>query len=84
MAKVSITARALSQRINRKLNPEKLRAARGKQRHETGDYFITYAKGVKVTHVFLEKLGRDLGVLHDWEVLEKTATDFKKETPCSA
>jgi hypothetical protein len=85
--KVTITERALFQRINRKLqqqlNPEMLRTARtDRQRDELGTYFTVDAgtrgqpgravsRGVGLTNVDLEKLARKLGVLQPWEEMEK-------------
>ena len=69
------------QRINRKLKKtgEELRASRSdKQAEELGNYFTVHtgtfggpqkhtSKGVCLTFVKLDKLGRELGVLKPWE-----------------
>jgi hypothetical protein len=73
--KVSVTARALVQRINRRLTgrDERLKASRGSlSRTNVGDYFVIDVKGnfVVSTHVDLETLARELGVLAPWEALQ--------------
>jgi hypothetical protein len=72
--KVPITMRALIQRINRKLreHDEVLKAIRGERwRAEYGDYYVLNCARNYVTemHVDPEKLGRELKVMQDWEVL---------------
>jgi hypothetical protein len=80
---VAIRPRALFQRIDRKLQqqkiPEKLCTARSEhQVKELGRYFTVVtggkvgtpqAHGVSLVKVDLEKLGRKLGVLKPWERL---------------
>ncbi len=67
-----VTARALIQRINRKLTAEgqRLKAPRG--RPHGGDYFIVHVTrhAVTRTDVDLEALGRELGALQPWERLQ--------------
>lgn len=72
--KISVSERAVIQRINRKLKPdhEMLRKARGdsiESSLDVGDfYIINYRiKGVTMKDVDVEKLARELGVLKDWE-----------------
>jgi len=72
--KVPISERALTQRINRKLqqqnNPEKLIAARGTTaREQLGHYYTveTNTSAVARSHVDLEKLASKLGVIQPWE-----------------
>jgi hypothetical protein len=67
-----ITARALIARINRKLAPDMrgLRTARGaRDRFDLGHhYVIDFTNGGAVEmHVDVEDLGRELGVLADYE-----------------
>jgi hypothetical protein len=70
--KVVISKRGLTQRIDRALRPGKrLRAARGKQVAELGAYFIASRTGVTQKHVDLAKIAQELGVLHEWEAIEK-------------
>jgi hypothetical protein len=86
-SKVKVTGRALFQRIDRKLrretNPEKLCTARSDSaKEEHGHYYIVEmghhtrptrytSSGVVRSHVDLEKLGWELGVMQPWEELEK-------------
>jgi hypothetical protein len=67
---VPVTIRALIQRINRKLeqNDQRLRTARGS---DLGRYYILDFKHNSVVkrHVDPEALGRDFGVLKDYELL---------------
>ena len=67
---VTVTMRALMQRINRKLeqNDQRLRTARGS---DLGRYYILDFKHNSVVkrHVDPEALGRDFGVLKDYELL---------------
>ncbi len=74
--KVPISERALTQRINRKLqqqnNPEKLIATRGDAaRKQFGRYYAveTMTSALTRDHVDLEKLGHKLGVIQPWEEL---------------
>ena len=65
-----VTMRALIQRINRKLeqNDQRLRAARSS---DLGRYYILDFKHNSVVkrHIDPEALGRDFGVLKDYELL---------------
>jgi hypothetical protein len=78
--KVPISERALIQRINRKLKPEDqmLRTTRGERwRSSQGNhYIIDFNRNWMVAdHVDVEDLGRELGVLAEWEhVVEDVAT----------
>jgi len=67
---VPVTIRALIQRINRKLeqNDQRLRTARAS---DLGRYYILDFKHNSVVkrHVDPEALGRDFGVLKDYELL---------------
>lgn len=68
--KVKVTARALFQRIDRKLkrNGEKLCTAKSDStKEELGHYYIVRPSGVVRADVDLGKLGRELGVLQPWE-----------------
>jgi hypothetical protein len=71
--KVPITERALIQRINRKLKPdlEMLRVTRERWQTELGRFhIIDFDKNwICRKDVDLEELGRDLGVLADYEAL---------------
>ena len=70
---VSISTRALVQRINRTLVEagQQLRAARGaRARVELGDYYMVDERGVAVdSHIDIEELGREIGALQSWEIL---------------
>jgi len=73
---VSVSARALIQRINRKLKSggtkSMLKAVRGERaRQELGDFFIVDGDRnfVVADHVDLVETGRRLGVLAQWEKL---------------
>jgi hypothetical protein len=72
-AGVPVTARALVQRINRTLSKdgEVLRAMRGQAVHDLGSYIVIDTNGNSVAHkrVDIERLGRKLGVLKDFETL---------------
>jgi hypothetical protein len=82
-AKVPVTARALIQRINRKLaattdqgnwGGKRLRASRGAgDLNNLGDYYVLdlSRNAVVDDHVNPEKFGRDLGVLKEWERVEQ-------------
>ena len=75
-AKVQISGRALTQRINRALAKEgqALRSARSERdQRELGSFFIIdlNRNAIEAQHCDLVKLGRELGVLKAWEVLEK-------------
>ena len=70
---VPITEKALYQRINRKLRSQDavLKRARGSAQTTLGDYFVVdfYGNFVKQHHVDIERLGRELDVLAEWEKL---------------
>jgi len=74
---VTVTTRALFQRIDRKLqqqaSPEKLCTARSdRQAEEFGRYFtVLLSGGVSLARLDLEQFGRKLGVLKSWERVEK-------------
>lgn len=73
--KVPVTSRALIQRINRRLKPdgEMLKRSRGALAEgELGEYYtVDFERNVLgYTRINLEKYGRELGVLADFESLE--------------
>jgi hypothetical protein len=73
--KMPVTIRAVTQRLNRRLKSEYLvlTATRGdQQREQFGDYFLLNfrKKTVVRTHIDLELLARDWGVLQDWEKMK--------------
>lgn len=73
---IPITARALLQRINRVLakNSRTLRATRGAQmRKDAGDFFILdlSRNEVLIKDVDPQVLGRELGVLKEYEYLSQ-------------
>ena len=75
-SKVPVSARALLQRINRKLAPdeERVMKSRGQQALlDLGEYYIVNINRNFVTgkDVDLEKLGREVGALTEWEELKK-------------
>jgi len=70
--KVPVTVRSAIQRINRRLKPdnEMLKTARGRyMRMQVGDYYIVNFNRNFILHTNVdpELLGRELGVLHEWE-----------------
>jgi hypothetical protein len=72
---VPVTARALFQRVNRKLaeKGQRLNKSRSKAaRAEMGDYYVidTSGAGVVRHHVSLVELAREVGALESWERLE--------------
>ena len=73
--KVTVTARALLQRINRKLAPdlEKVMACKQSSRsyNDLGDYYALdqNRNAIIAQHIDLEAWGREMGVLKDWEKL---------------
>src|SRR5262245_14546898 len=71
MVKMPVTARALQQRINRKLaaRSRQLRAAVGRERDHLGDWFVvdTKANAVREHDVDVAALARRLGVVREWE-----------------
>ncbi len=77
LQKVPVSERALVQRLNRKLKdvdpPQLLRAARGSAAIALGNYFtVDIARNlVCEKDVDLEKLGRKLCALQEWEALSK-------------
>ncbi len=66
---VPVSPRALTQRIDRALRPERLKAARGRQREELGNYYVVDQTSVIQKHVDLEVLARTLELLRPWETL---------------
>ena len=75
-AKVPVSMRALIARINRKLKPdtEALKAARSaRARQDFGDFYVIDHKRnwLVARNVDPEAYGRELGVLHDYEVVEE-------------
>ena len=74
-SKVRVAERALLQRVNRKLRAEHEMLKRCKESSrsygELGDlYCVDMSRNlVTATHVDLEALGRELGVLQPWETL---------------
>lgn len=72
--RASVTLRALTQRINRRLAQDgrQLRAARGGSSDLGAYYIVDPDRGSVVTgNVDPEKLGRELGVLKSWERLDR-------------
>ncbi len=75
--KIPIAPRALMARINRKLASKNLllKAARGRVRDNLGAYYVVDTRtGVVRTDMVAdpEKLGRDIGALAPWEVIDKS------------
>jgi hypothetical protein len=75
-SKMPVSARAVIQRINRKLRPdrEKLRVTRSDLwRQDVGDYYVIDCAKNWITqkHVDPEELGRRLQVLQPWECIGK-------------
>lgn len=73
---LTVTERALVQRINRKLKAkgEILKRTRGERAVlEVGDYWVLdmYRNTVVLKQVNIEALGRKLEVIQPWEKLEK-------------
>ena len=72
---IPVTERALLGRINRKLahDGQKLYRTRlgTRAEHEFGNYYIvdTFTSAVHAHHCDLADVGRELGVLKDWEAL---------------
>lgn len=73
--KVSVSERALTQRINRKLKQdgEVLRRATAANAASIGDYFIVdlTRNSIASQRVNPERLARELGVLKPWEELRE-------------
>jgi len=73
--KVPVTERALSQRIRRKLQQEHrtLRTARDDGPKHLGRYYVVdiHQHQIVDDHVDLEKMGRELKVLAEWEEVSK-------------
>jgi hypothetical protein len=69
---MSVTRRALVQRINRHLR-NRNEALRGKRGGNTGEYYLVdFGRNTVVEDsVAIEKLGRELGVLKPYERLEE-------------
>ena len=72
--RVPVSVRGIIQRINRNLAPQKqkLKACRSDRwRDDLGDYYVIDVEinGVLHKHVDLEALGRELGVLAEWETV---------------
>lgn len=71
---VPVTARAMTQRINRALAPnEQLKATRGaRAQTELGAYYIVDVRRNAITRsrIDLEELAKELGVLQPYERLE--------------
>jgi len=70
--KITISARALIQRLNRKLAPDKMiKSNRRSERltHQYGTYYVLDIKQKKVvqSRVDLAQLARRLGAINDWE-----------------
>jgi hypothetical protein len=75
MAKAKVSRRALIQRINRALRHESLmlRVTRGQMaRLELGDYYTVnfLFNSINGSHHDLEELGREVGALRKYEMLE--------------
>jgi hypothetical protein len=72
--RVPLTEKALYQRINRKLRAdgEVLKRARGRVETTLGDYYVVNVERnfVAQHHVDLAELGRELGVMAEWESLQ--------------
>ena len=72
--RVSVTMKALVQRINRRLHKdeEQLRKTRGARALlDLGEWYIVNwnRNFIVAQHVDPEELGRELGVLQEWEAL---------------
>ena len=75
-ARIEVSLRALTQRINRKLaeDGQILRAPRGSRPHKADDdYYIVDTKinAIHARGINIETLGRKLGVLKEWEALAR-------------
>lgn len=73
--RISVTARAVIQRINRRIKPgrQRLLAARGnRDEAQTGHYYLVSTETGRLieTHIDLEKLARREHALELWEELE--------------
>jgi hypothetical protein len=73
---VPVSKRALIQRINRQLVSEErqLKAARGaRAKQDLGDYYVLNTRSNSVMYQYkdvdLEKLGREVGALREFETL---------------
>ena len=73
--KVSVSERALLQRINRKLvgDQECVKKSRGAATQDLGDYYRLdlQKNSVVESDVDIDVMGRKLGVLHEFEVLKE-------------
>ena len=71
--KVLVSMRAVIARINRRLRPngEMLKVMRGRARDSVGDYCIVnfQRNWIANPNVDPEMVGREMGVLEDWEVV---------------
>jgi hypothetical protein len=72
--KVPIAEKALYQRINRKLRAdgEVLKRARGNVETTLGEYYVVNVERnfVAQHHVDIAELGREIGVMAEWESLQ--------------
>lgn len=76
--RVPVSVRAVIQRINRKLKPDfgALKTSRSERmRFDVGQFYIIDYQLNAIQHhnVDPEALGREMGVLKDWEVLDREA-----------
>jgi hypothetical protein len=74
-ATVPVTARALFQRVNRKLAEKGQRLNKSRSnaaRAEVGEYYVIDTSGAAVArhHVNLVELAREVGAIEAWERLE--------------
>jgi hypothetical protein len=75
--KVPVSARALLQRVNRKLDADgeivKRTRDGSRARVDMGEYFVvdTAVGGARATNIDLESYARELGVMADWEALDE-------------
>jgi hypothetical protein len=75
--RISVSMRAVVLRINRKLvgDDQILRSPRGHAERSFGDFYIVdVRRGLLLNaNVQPEKLARELGVLHSWEIVDDGA-----------
>lgn len=73
--KVPITEKALYQRINRKLRQrdEVLKRSRVSTEVDLGKYFVVdlHRNAVTNHHIDIEDFGKQIGVMADWESLQR-------------
>lgn len=71
--KISVSERALMQRINRKLSSsgKVLKKSRNLNGKYLGTYFIINKKEVVLRNINIEKLGHTLEVIKNWEEYRK-------------